>query len=130
GQNLAVLIGACAGFAYYLSQRVQAIPVKPRTYTPAPEETPANSMTHNLARVAAIKKALSTGAQNDIDRLIALAEKEIVRGVNICPPVDYKPEHSDRYCVRCEGFAECTARHLRLHRPERVEIATNAVTET
>ena len=86
-------------------------------------------MTQNLTRAAAMKKALSTGSQSDIDRLIALSEKEIVRGVNICPPVDYKPEHSDRYCVRCEGFAECTARHLRLNRP-RVEIPPDAVTES
>ena len=30
--------------------------------------------------------------------------------------VDFKPEHPDRYCIRCEGFAECSARHLRLNR--------------
>ena len=41
----------------------------------------------------------------------------VIAGVNICEPVDYKPEHSDRYCIRCEGFAECTARHLRINRP-------------
>ena len=50
-----------------------------------------------------------------------LLRTEIVRGVNICPPVDYKPEHSDRYCVRCEGFAECTARNMRLNRPKRID---------
>jgi len=50
--------------------------------------------------------------------------------VNICPPVDYKPEDSDRYCVRCEGFAECTARHLRLNRPVPVPAASEAVTES
>ena len=44
-------------------------------------------------------------------------EREIVRGVNICPPADYKPENSDGYCIRCEGFAECSARYLKLHRP-------------
>jgi hypothetical protein len=49
--------------------------------------------------------------------LIKLAEREIVSGVNICSPGDFKPEHSDRYCVRCEGFAECTVRHLRMNRP-------------
>jgi hypothetical protein len=75
----------------------------------------------NLTRVTAVKKVLATGSDVDIDRLISIAEREIVRGVNICPPVDYKPEHSDRYCVRCEGFAECTARHMRLNRPKRAE---------
>src|SRR5437762_943757 len=67
------------------------------------------------------KYARTPGSNADIDRLISIAEREIVRGVNICPPVDYKPEHSDRYCVRCEGFAECTARNMRLNRPKRIE---------
>jgi hypothetical protein len=76
--------------------------------------------------VSAVKKALSTGSESDIDRLIVAAEREIVRGVNICPPIDFKPEHSDRYCVRCEGFAECTARHLRLNRPKLAEVEPRA----
>jgi len=42
--------------------------------------------------------------------------------------VDYKPEAQDGYCLRCEGFAECTARHLRLSRPKRID-STKAVTE-
>src|SRR5207302_6175278 len=84
---------------------------------PTEEQKGVNTTTRKLARVAAVKKALSTGSDSDIDRLIGVAEREIVQGVNICPPVDYKPEHSDRYCIRCEGFAECTARHLRLNRP-------------
>lgn len=128
--NLAVLIGAAAGFAYYLSQRVRVVAaVKPKQATP--EESAFASMTQNLTRVAAMKKALTTGSHSDIDRLIALAEKEIIRGVNICPPVDFKPEASDRYCVRCEGFAECTARHLRLNRPARIDsIPPDAVTES
>jgi hypothetical protein len=73
--------------------------------------------TRNAARWAAIKKALQTKSDSDIDRLIAQSEREIVRGVNICPPVDYKPESPDGYCLRCEGFAECSARYLRLNRP-------------
>jgi hypothetical protein len=74
-----------------------------------------------VARVAAMKKALTTASSSDIDRLIEVSEREMVRGVNICAPIDYKPEHSDRYCIRCEGFAECTARHLRLNRPAATE---------
>ena len=35
---------------------------------------------------------------------------------SVAPP-DYKPDHNDGYCIRCEGFAECTARHLRINRP-------------
>ena len=127
--NLAVLIGAAAGYAYYLSQRARVVTVSPRRAGNA-QDAAVTSMTRNLTRVVAIKKALSTGSQSDIDRLIGLAENEIVRGVNICPPVDYKPEDSDRYCVRCEGFAECTARHLRLNRPARVEVTSKIVAET
>jgi membrane associated rhomboid family serine protease len=120
--NLAALIGALAGFAYFLLHRVEVVAVAPPGYEPTPEEQKGVSIAmRNAARVTAVKKALATGSDADIDRLISIAEREIVRGVNICPPVDFKPEHSDRYCVRCEGFAECTARNMRLNRPKRIE---------
>jgi len=113
--NIAALAGAAAGFAFYLTQRL------PSAETDVTEisakDDPVHSATRNLTRVAAVKRALSTRSPSDIDRLIGLAESEIVQGVNICAPHDYKPEHSDRYCIRCEGFAECTARYLRLNRP-------------
>jgi membrane associated rhomboid family serine protease len=129
--NLAALVGAAAGYAYYLSQRVRVVTVMPPGYAPtSTEETSITTATRNLARVAAVKKALSTASDSDIDRLIGISESDIVRGVNICPPVDYKPEHPDRYCVHCEGFAECTARHLRLNRPKRIEATSEVVTET
>ena len=114
--NLAALIGSAAGFAYYLMQRSPGVPA-PKHESEVDEDEAIMIATRNMARVAAVKKALSTGDPADIDRLIAAAERETVRGVNICPPADFKPEHPDRYCVRCEGFAECTARHLRLNRP-------------
>ncbi len=117
-QHLAALVGAAAGFAYYLSQRVRATASVPAAADlMASEELIVRNATKNVARVAAMKKALSTASNADIDRLIAASEREIVKGVNICAPADYKPDHSDRYCIRCEGFAECTARHLRLNRP-------------
>lgn len=129
--NVAVLAGAAAGYAYYLSQRSRAVTPTPHGYAPSgSEEATVATVTRNLARVAAVKKALSTGSDSDIDRLIKLSERDIVRGVNICPPVDYKPEHPDRYCVRCEGFAECTARYLQLNRPAHIEAPSEAVTET
>jgi hypothetical protein len=31
--------------------------------------------------------------------------------------VDFKPDHTDGYCIRCEGFAECSVRFLSIHRP-------------
>ncbi len=119
--NVAALIGAAAGFAYYLTQRAAAVPV-PEEYSEAEQDRAMIAATRNVTRVAAVKKALSTGAVADIDRLIAAAEREAVRGVNICSPIDFKPENGDRYCIRCEGFAECTARHLRLHRPKPNEV--------
>ena len=125
--NLAALIGALAGFAYYLLHRVEIVEVAPAGDEPTTEEERrARVAMRNLARVTAVKKALATGSDSDIDRLLSISERESVRGVNICPPVDYKPEHSDRYCVRCEGFAECTARHMRLNRPKRIEVEPRA----
>jgi len=128
--NLAVLIGAAAGYAYYLSQRVRVVAVMPPGYSPSAEDAKMHLMTRNLTRGAAMKKALGGGPDSEIDRLIALSESEITQGVNICSPADYKPEHSDRYCVRCEGFAECTARHLRLNRPARVGVSSETVAES
>ena len=129
--NLAALLGAVCGYAYFLWQRARPSTEVPRGFAPPPDEDASIMIaTRNLTRVSAVKKALATGADADIDRLIGLAEREIVRGVNICSPVDYKPENSDRYCVRCEGFAECTARHLRLNRPKRIEPTIEPLTET
>jgi membrane associated rhomboid family serine protease len=129
--NLAALAGACVGFVYYLMQRVEIAEVTPHdsaTVTGEQDKIVTTAM-KNLARATAMKKALASGSDADIDRLIGFAEREIVRGVNICPPVDFKPHHSDRYCVRCEGFAECTARHMRLNRPKHVETGTQPVPE-
>lgn len=116
--NIAALAGAALAFIYYLSQRVRRAPmVAPRGFAPAADNAdPLALVTHNVTRVTAIKKALATRSDADIERLIAASEKDIVPGVNICAPVDFKPEHPDRYCIRCEGFAECSARHLRLNR--------------
>jgi len=134
--NLAALAGAVIGFGYYVSQRVRVLAVTSRDFGPVPpklesEDAAVIAATRNITRVAAVKRALATGSNSDINRLIDLAEREIVNGVNICEPVDFKPEHSDRYCIRCEGFAECTARHLRLNRPKVVAQApATAMLET
>ena len=125
--NIAALVGAGFGYAYYLSQRVRVQVAAPSGFAAAPvdsidhEETLIRTATRNIARVTAMKKALSSASESEIDRLIAVSEREIVQGVNVCPPADFKPEGPDRYCVRCEGFAECSARHLRLNRPAATE---------
>jgi hypothetical protein len=61
-----------------------------------------------------MKRTLSETDREKIDAMISKIQPEIVPGVNICPPADYKPEAADGYCVRCEGFAECSVRYLKL----------------
>lgn len=114
--NAAALAGAVAGYLYFLSQRV-------RRAEPVPEAEPAGqrdsvdtAAIRNAARFVAMRKAIAARSTADIDRLIAQSEREKVRGVNICPPPDFKPENSDGYCIRCEGFAECSARFLTMNR--------------
>ncbi len=121
--NLAALGGAVLAYTYYyVVQRVRVTFVV--MTAAAPDEAPRvkiDSITmHNAARHAGIKHALLSASDVDIDRLIADCDREIVPNVNICPPADYKPESADGYCIRCEGFAECSARHLRLNRRPRV----------
>ncbi|MEO6260106.1 MAG: rhomboid family intramembrane serine protease [Thermoanaerobaculia bacterium] len=116
--NLAALAGSAAGYAYYLSQRRRTLsPIASKTEPPSSDDLRVQAGAKNLTRTTAMKKALSTGSISDIDRLIEMARREQIAGVNICPPADFKPEHTDRYCIRCEGFAECSARHLTIHRP-------------
>ncbi len=112
--NIAVLGGALAGYAFYLLRRVPVVRIV-RSAAPAEvrPQMPDVTAVRNGSRFAAIKKALAGGSQAELDRLLALCDSEVVRPVNICPPVDYKPENSDGYCIRCEGFAECSARYLR-----------------
>jgi membrane associated rhomboid family serine protease len=133
--NLAALAGAAAGFVYFISQRMPMVAVASTTSAAASPTRNAEAdavivATRNVTRVAAMTKALATGSASDIDRLIGLAEREKVSGVNVCAPIDFKPDHADRYCIRCEGFAECTARHLRLSRPALLEAASVIAEQT
>jgi len=135
--NLAALAGAAVGFGYYISQRIRVLALVTSgvggTAKVDSDDRAVITATRNVTRVTAVKRAIETGSVTDIDRLIKLAEREIVNGVNICSPCDFKPEHSDRYCVRCEGFAECTVRHLRMNRPNGpvpVPVPASATVET
>lgn len=113
--NIAALTGALLGLVYYLMYRAparsggQAVP--PAASVPPRIDTVA---LHNAARWAAVKHA---GSSAEVERLIAQCERDTVPGVNVCPPADYKPDHTDGYCIRCEGFAECSARYLRSRVP-------------
>ena len=131
--NLAALAGSAAGYAYFASQRSRAAaPFAAKAPDPSPDDSRVQAGARNQPRVAAMKRALATGSTTDIDRLIELSQRERVSGVNICPPADFKPEHPDRYCIRCEGFAECSARNLTIHRPGAAQsipsISTDGVT--
>jgi membrane associated rhomboid family serine protease len=120
--NLAALGGAMVAYAYYyLVQRVRVTFV---VMTASAPDEPLRvkidtTAMHNAARHAGIKHALFAGSDSEIDRLISECERDTIVGVNVCPPADYKPENVDGYCIRCEGFAECSARHLRLNRGPR-----------
>lgn len=119
GANIPVFCGALAGYIYYLTQRVPArvIIARAEKELGAPVVRVDTTAMQNGARFAAIKHVLAHGSDADIDRLITQCDRDTVPNVNICPPADYKPEHNDGYCIRCEGFAECSARYLRMNRP-------------
>ena len=114
--NIAALAGAAASFAFFLSQRVRVIVIR-ESESIDEDEMPDGTAIRNAARFVAIKRAVNSGSALEIDRMVGIVERDVVRGVNICPPVDYKPENSDGYCIRCDGFSECSARFLMMKRP-------------
>ena len=129
--NAATLAGAIVSYVWYLAQRRPAIAPPPRKDVAATDDdAPVDAgVIRNAARVVAMKKAIATRSSSAVDRLTSQFEREIVAGVNICPPVDFKPDHSDGYCIRCEGFAECSARYLTANRPRAEEPAGSVVPE-
>ncbi|HEX7420145.1 MAG TPA: rhomboid family intramembrane serine protease [Thermoanaerobaculia bacterium] len=114
--NVAALTGAAAAFAFFLSQRVRVIVIRESDAVDE-DEMPDGTAIRNAARFVAIRRAVNGGSATEIDRMVGVCERDIVRGVNICPPADYKPESTDGYCIRCEGFSECAARFLMMKRP-------------
>jgi membrane associated rhomboid family serine protease len=111
--NTAAFAGAAVSYAFYFVQRLPGAPkLSPSEGRGAPD---AMAM-RNATRFAAMKHVVASGSASDFDRLIAQCDRDVVRGVNICPPADYKPDNIDGYCIRCEGFAECSARYLRANR--------------
>jgi membrane associated rhomboid family serine protease len=110
--NIAALAGAAVAYLYYRSQRVSFRPVRLEDRA-APLARGEEGEGENALRFQAIRGALESGNEQETARLLAQCDRERVPGVNICPPADFKPEAEDRYCVRCEGFAECSARYIR-----------------
>ncbi len=113
--NWAALAGAAASYVFFLSQRVRVIVI--HESEAIDDEMPDGTAIRNAARFVAIKRAVNSGNATDIDRMVAVCERDVVRGVNTCPPADFKPEHNDGYCIRCDGFSECSARFLMMKRP-------------
>lgn len=115
--NIAALTGALLGLVYFLMHRAPVAPaLKAQAFPPVPPVPPRidTIAMHNAARWAAVKYVASHA---EVERLIAQCDRDTVPGVNVCPPADYKPDHTDGYCIRCEGFAECSARYLRSRVP-------------
>lgn len=122
--SLAAAGGAVASLAYFWIRharhaaprglprlRRRAAPLaQPRPAVAAAEEKRADA---NLGLFAEVQRTLDSGDQAAIDAMIARLDREKTPGVNICPPVDFKPLAEDRFCARCEGFAECSARLMR-----------------
>ncbi|HUR83042.1 MAG TPA: rhomboid family intramembrane serine protease [Thermoanaerobaculia bacterium] len=115
--NVAALAGAGLAFFYYLTQRARVVVAAVRAAAVAASQTHTprvdTTAMMNAARYAAIKQVTHANAAAEMERIIAQCDRDTVAGVNICPPADYKPEATDGYCIRCEGFAECSARYLR-----------------
>jgi membrane associated rhomboid family serine protease len=114
--NIAALAGSATAFVYFLMLRVRIVIVRASQVPPVPPAPVPRVDTiamHNAARFAAMKHVIASGSAAEVERLIAHCDRDTVPNVNICPPADFKPDATDGYCVRCEGFAECSARHLR-----------------
>jgi membrane associated rhomboid family serine protease len=128
--NTAALGGATIAYFYYLSQRAR-VPAAVAAFDDDDDE-PTNRVDtlamHNAARYVALRQVLAGGNDAEINRLVAQCERDTVANVNICPPADYKPDSLDGYCIRCEGFAECSARYLRLSRPATAAPASSVAT--
>lgn len=124
GANLAAFAGAVVAYLYYLSSRIRVrfitVEEEQARESDVPPVRVDTTAIHNTARYVAIKQALTRQSASEVDRLIAQSEREITAGVNICPPADYKPDSTDGYCIRCEGFAECSVRYLKMNRPAAV----------
>jgi hypothetical protein len=90
----------------------------PRGFSPAPSEGGDAGDEGRLAQrhreqFETTRRMALEGTPEERAAHLQELDANVVPGVNICPPVDFKPEAEDAYCVRCEGFSECSARYLR-----------------
>lgn len=124
--NVAALAGSGVAFFYYLTHRAHVVMavVEQNAATEPPVLRTETAAMQNAARAAAIKHVVGSGSAAEIQRILTQCERDIVPNVNVCPPADFKPEATDGYCLRCEGFAECSARYLRSRLPAATGIPT------
>lgn len=116
--NLAALAGSALAFSYYLSQRARVSAVRAvATVDAVPQVRIETAGIHNAAKYAVIRQVVGSGSYAEWERAVDRFEREIVPNVNICPPADFKPGDADGYCIRCDGFAECSVRFLHQNRP-------------
>jgi membrane associated rhomboid family serine protease len=121
-QSIAALGGAAASYGYfYLITRMPERKRIPLAFQPPKPivETNYDVAHKNRTQYGKMKEALGSGSAERIEQLAGGIAPNIVPGVNVCPPVDFKPEDSDGYCIRCEGFNECSVRYLRARVPEK-----------
>jgi membrane associated rhomboid family serine protease len=116
GPSIAALIGSAVslGYLWLILKRPRVLhrrpPLRPEAVSVAANPMPA---TDNSARFGWMKSAVESGSEDEVRKQVEALEPKVVPGVNICPPADYKPENEDQYCVRCEGFAECSIRWMK-----------------
>jgi membrane associated rhomboid family serine protease len=118
GHGIAAAAGAAAGYGYFLLTRrapVRRVRTQKEIVAEArpAAERDASLAYANRGRFAALRKALASSKAEELQAVEERLQREITPGVNICPPVDFKPEDEDGYCVRCDGFAECSLRYLK-----------------
>ncbi|HSN69341.1 MAG TPA: rhomboid family intramembrane serine protease [Thermoanaerobaculia bacterium] len=87
---------------------------KPLTHvSPAVAASEEKRAEANLAMFGELQRTLESGDRSAIEATLARLDREKTPNVNICPPADFKPLAEDRFCAKCEGFAECSARLIR-----------------
>jgi membrane associated rhomboid family serine protease len=119
--SIAALGGAAVSYGYFLL--ISRIPFRrkiPAAFQPPKPiiETNYDVAHKNRTQYTKMKDALGSGSPERVEQLANSIAPNIVPGVNVCPPADFKPDHADGYCIRCEGFNECSVRYLKAKMPE------------
>ncbi|MDX1583117.1 MAG: rhomboid family intramembrane serine protease [Thermoanaerobaculia bacterium] len=110
--------GVAAAWGYYRvfmagGRRIR-VPSGFQAARKAADRVSAESSAHdNLEQFRETKRIAEEGDAEEQQLRVEQLKERITPGVNICPPIDFKPEDEDGYCARCEGFNECSARWLR-----------------